>query len=453
MSNEKYCPVPYCRYNTGYQYKGDHGTLTGRPPAPNSCSYFRMFMSRTSSPERFRKVSSVISLLFFSVTLSLGKPHVTTPRGEVVVFVLDSFFEGEESHGDLVARLIEKNCTSPLRLKRKDIVLVRGGLESGYLVRLNEVLNYATAQPKEHVVVNISLGSNNYDYTEHTIIKRLFNLGAVIVASAGNSNSPSKVYPAAYEEVIAVGAMDSSGGKEDYSNYGSYIDLVAKGRGRMKIENKSEVQSPIVETTIIIRTGTSFAAARVTALVADILARRPDFSNQEVLKVLKDTSDPFSLGQYPLSNTAGRINPVRSLLAIDPVFRKQYAQKQSFERVVAVVSIVGCGILAVSAPFMFLRAVKQDKIASAIRKLLYARYHLAETEEEIGQLGAIGFQTKFVLGQEGLADYDTLQTRLTRLAQYQKKYEMEIKTSIENLYRLGLDDSKINKLLAKYSAI
>jgi subtilisin family serine protease len=71
----------------------------------------------------------------------------------------------------------------------------------------------------------------NYDLTLlnaplHTVIKSLTSTGAVVVAAAGNeSNTPDiprrlgPAYPAAYAEVIAVGAVDSQGAAAAYSNY------------------------------------------------------------------------------------------------------------------------------------------------------------------------------------------------------------------------------------------
>jgi len=53
--------------------------------------------------------------------------------------------------------------------------------------------------------------------------------GMVVLAAAGNEPSGEALYPAAYDGVVAVGALDGSGGVWSQSNYGSFLDVVAPG--------------------------------------------------------------------------------------------------------------------------------------------------------------------------------------------------------------------------------
>ncbi len=67
--------------------------------------------------------------------------------------------------------------------------------------------------------------------------------GFFIVASAGNQNSSRETYPAAFDSVLAVGALDTTvdadgspwssptrtGPKADFSNYGDWVDVWASG--------------------------------------------------------------------------------------------------------------------------------------------------------------------------------------------------------------------------------
>jgi serine protease len=56
-----------------------------------------------------------------------------------------------------------------------------------------------------------------------------YNKGVTIVAAAGNDGTASCSYPAAFPEVICVGATKYDGNPAWYSNYGTDIDLVAPG--------------------------------------------------------------------------------------------------------------------------------------------------------------------------------------------------------------------------------
>jgi serine protease len=55
--------------------------------------------------------------------------------------------------------------------------------------------------------------------------------GALVVAAAGNEDSPSVPYPARDSRVLAVGAITENGCVASYSNRGVGIDLVAPGGG------------------------------------------------------------------------------------------------------------------------------------------------------------------------------------------------------------------------------
>jgi|GEM_PF-1083205 len=53
--------------------------------------------------------------------------------------------------------------------------------------------------------------------------------GIVVVAASGNNFSNYVRFPAGYPTVIAVGAVNSDGKRADFSNYGTYLDIVAPG--------------------------------------------------------------------------------------------------------------------------------------------------------------------------------------------------------------------------------
>ena len=55
------------------------------------------------------------------------------------------------------------------------------------------------------------------------------NGGALVVVSAGNAGSSVPSCPAAYPEVLSIGAVGPSGHRASYSNYGSTVDLAAPG--------------------------------------------------------------------------------------------------------------------------------------------------------------------------------------------------------------------------------
>jgi serine protease len=86
------------------------------------------------------------------------------------------------------------------------------------------------SNPNPARIVNISFGGSaacNAAYQE--AIDELRTAGVLVVASAGNDGVGEVDFPAAFENVIAVGAVGPGKERAFYSNFGSALDLVAPG--------------------------------------------------------------------------------------------------------------------------------------------------------------------------------------------------------------------------------
>ncbi|NLJ80243.1 MAG: S8 family serine peptidase, partial [Firmicutes bacterium] len=90
--------------------------------------------------------------------------------------------------------------------------------------------------PYPAAVINLSLGQFNSSTILRGAIRHIAEkTAALLVAAAGNYDRPEVLYPAAYPEVIAVGAIAPAAGlprRADYSNFGSGLDLTAPGGSR-----------------------------------------------------------------------------------------------------------------------------------------------------------------------------------------------------------------------------
>lgn len=84
-------------------------------------------------------------------------------------------------------------------------------------------------------VINLSLGGYTADDQPPTgLASAMARLGnsAVVVAAAGNNGSPRPFWPAAFQPVVAVGALDTTSGRPQrasWSNYGHWVDVYAPG--------------------------------------------------------------------------------------------------------------------------------------------------------------------------------------------------------------------------------
>ncbi|MGJ7038477.1 hypothetical protein J2Y63_001732 [Shinella sp. BE166] len=132
-------------------------------------------------------------------------------------------------------------------------------------------------------VVNLSLtGPENQILTR--AVEAAADRGTILVAAAGNDGPNAKpVYPAAYEDVIAVTAVDKARNPYRRAVRGDHIDIAAPGVGVWTAASISGARQ---------KSGTSFAAPFVTAAVSILLAEKPGLSPQEVeAELMKSAED------------------------------------------------------------------------------------------------------------------------------------------------------------------
>lgn len=132
-------------------------------------------------------------------------------------------------------------------------------------------------------IINISIQIKESSPELEEAINYAWNSGAIIVAAAGNNGSQSAVYPAAYENVIAVSATNENGGLAPLSNYGEWVDIAAPGY---------QIYSALPGNEYGYETGTSFAAGYVSGIAALLMGITSDLNsngriNDEITSLIK----------------------------------------------------------------------------------------------------------------------------------------------------------------------
>ncbi len=131
-------------------------------------------------------------------------------------------------------------------------------------------------------VINMSFGSSSESQIIKEAIDSAYNKNIIMVAAAGNSGNYGVSYPAKYDNVISVGALDKDGKKANFSNYGPELDFVAPG---------VEILSTVPYTNqYSFSQGTSMAAPHISGIVALILSINPNLSFNDVYNILKSSS-------------------------------------------------------------------------------------------------------------------------------------------------------------------
>jgi len=161
-------------------------------------------------------------------------------------------------------------------------------------------------------VINMSLGGSFKSKTLESAVNYAWNTkNAVLVAAAGNSNNPSKTYPGAYTNVIAVAATDANDHKASFSSYGDWVDVAAPGVEVFSTfpNHPFELENPLTnrDQNYGYGSGTSMSTP-VVAGIAGLVWSTPlaEGSNAKVRAQIEKTADPISgTGTYW---TWGRVN-------------------------------------------------------------------------------------------------------------------------------------------------
>lgn len=160
-------------------------------------------------------------------------------------------------------------------------------------------------------IVNLSLAGPPDSLVKKTI-RRLSRKGMMFVAAGGNEGpAAGPSYPAAFEDVIAVTAVDRSLRSYRYANRGDYIDVAAPGVNIWTAAPKRKDG---------LLSGTSLAAPFVTSIVSAVYRSLPNKSRQDLLDRIA-TSD---LGKPGKDRTFGR-GLVRAPVNCRPIKRPPIA--------------------------------------------------------------------------------------------------------------------------------
>ena len=110
-------------------------------------------------------------------------------------------------------------------------------------------------------IISMSLGGPTASVTEQTGITAMFNRGVLLVAAAGNAGTTSFSYPASYEPVISVAAIDATRTVASFSQRNAQVDLAAPGVGVVSTVPYRDVNSITVGGTVYAGDRMEFSAS------------------------------------------------------------------------------------------------------------------------------------------------------------------------------------------------
>lgn len=128
-------------------------------------------------------------------------------------------------------------------------------------------------------VINMSFGIKRDDPLLKGAVEKAIDKGIIIIAAAGNNPGMSTQFPAAYENVISVSAIDHLENPYPYVSLGK-IDYSAPGVNILTLQPNNEYR---------VFNGTSFATAHVTGIVANFLSSSEYVKDEKIVEhIIKD---------------------------------------------------------------------------------------------------------------------------------------------------------------------
>ncbi|NDC88340.1 MAG: hypothetical protein EB075_05970, partial [Bacteroidetes bacterium] len=142
-------------------------------------------------------------------------------------------------------------------------------------------------------VINLSLGAEQGSAVLRDAISYAISRDVVVVAATGNEGVGIVNYPAAYDGVIGVSSIGTSGRVSSFSNYGKEVDIAAPGVGVLTAWDQNDLSN---------FSGTSVSSAMVSAALAVERSRYPGLSNTQIVdSVLSHTVEAEKPGFDPVS--------------------------------------------------------------------------------------------------------------------------------------------------------
>ena len=157
-------------------------------------------------------------------------------------------------------------------------------------------------------VINCSWLSEFHNPLAQDVVNQATNLGALVIASAGNSklkNEEFPIIPANLNNVLSVGANNESGAKSYYTNFGILVDVFAPG---------DDILSTVYPNNYDTKSGTSMAAPIVSGLAGIIKQQHKDWTPKQIYHQIRSTVKRFDTKyNYSIPENFGIINPLNAV--------------------------------------------------------------------------------------------------------------------------------------------
>jgi subtilisin family serine protease len=251
--------------------------------------------------------------------------HADLPGSEVVTgsdeIGVQPWFEDDNGHGTHVTGIIAAlggngfGVQGVNRNGQLNLHILRIFDASGQTFSSDTMANIQDCVNAGANVVSMSFGRSDQQTAEFGLsgplefekeaFDKYYNQGVLFVAAAGNDGTSHYNWPASYDSVMSVAAIDENREVASFSQRNDQVDLAAPG---------VEVLSTIPNNEFAFFSGTSQACPHVSGVAALVWSRFPDKSAQEIRQAL--TASAQDLGPEGLDESYG-YGLVQAAAAVD----------------------------------------------------------------------------------------------------------------------------------------
>ena len=192
----------------------------------------------------------------------IGVRNFTSEDGKNPNIVIDRVGHGTHVVGTIVANSNNNTILGVAPMANIHVLKAIDRTGTGKISWVVNAIYYAIEQKVD--IISMSLGVGQSSDKLERAVKEAINKNIAIVCAAGNegdgdANDFEYSYPAAYVDVISVGAVDKKGAPEYFSNANLVIDVVAPG---------VDILSTYPDNKFAILSGTSMATPHVAGSLA-----------------------------------------------------------------------------------------------------------------------------------------------------------------------------------------
>ncbi|HEX2128587.1 MAG TPA: S8 family serine peptidase [Solirubrobacterales bacterium] len=221
--------------------------------------------------------------------------------------IVDGKCADDNGHGTHVAGTIAantNNATGVAGVSPSSPLAVCKALNSsgaGTLVMVANCIDWTNQRGAK--IISMSLGSTAGAATLQQATQRATNNGSLVIAAAGNGGNPTPNYPAAYPEVVSVGATDHNDQRASFSTFNSDVEVSAPGVDVLSTWNNGGYRDG---------SGTSMATPHAAGVAAVIATQRPSLSVAGLrAKLQTSVDDKGAAGRDP-EYGFGRVNLLKA---------------------------------------------------------------------------------------------------------------------------------------------